>query len=332
MTIISELYSPIVASPFMKIDKIRTLQFFIATCDLGSFSNAAKQHETDPSTISKAISRLEIELGFSLLQRSTRQLRLTDAGIRYLKVSREILDTLNLCESQLRQDKNNPEGTLRISVPISYGRLYVRPMLKAFHLKYPQISVELLYDDAYVDIIKHKIDVAIRSGTLEDNRLIAKKLSPMDFLMCASPAYIKKHGYPRNETEFSKHKWIRFRFKQSGLLMPTLHIVKGKVQESDPDRSFVVDDGEALAELCSDGLGIAQMPHFVAKKWLQKNKIKPLFKAYRPDNFGVYALYLDRTYMPAKVSVFLEFLSNYVKSLNEFPNSTWAESVALPND
>jgi len=316
----------------MKIDKIRTLQFFIATCDLGSFSKAAKQHETDPSTISKAISRLEVELGFSLLQRSTRQLNLTEAGERYLQVSRETLDNLTLCESQLRNEKDSPEGALRISVPISYGRLYIRPMLKSFHLKYPNINIELLYDDAYVDIIKHKIDVAIRSGTLEDNRLIAKKLSPMDFLMCASPKYIKQHGYPRNETEFSHHKWIRFRFKQSGLLMPTLHVVKGKVQESDPDRSFVVDDGEALAELCSDGMGIAQMPHFVAKNWIQKNKIQPLFKAYRPDNFGVYAMYLERVYMPAKVRVFLDFLSDYVKSLNEFPDSTWAESLLLPDN
>ena len=313
----------------MKIDKIRTIQFFIATCDLGSFSKAAKQHETDPSTVSKAISRLEEELGFSLLQRSTRQLRLTEAGDRYLQVSRETLDKLTLCESQLRNEKDNPEGTLRISVPISYGRLYIRPMLKAFHEKYPHIKIELLYDDAYVDVIKHQIDVAIRSGTLEDNRLIAKKLSPMDFLMCASPKYIKQHGYPRNENEFSEHKWIRFRFKQSGLLMPTLHLVKGKVQESDPDRSFVVDDGEALAELCSDGMGIAQMPHFVAKNWIQKNKIQPIFKAYRPENFGVHALYLKRAYMPAKVRVFLDFLSGYVKSLNEFPDSTWAENISL---
>ena len=316
----------------MKIDKIRTLQFFIATCDLGSFSKAAKQHETDPSTVSKAISRLEVELGFSLLQRSTRQLSLTEAGTRYLQVSRETLDNLTLCESQLRNEKDSPEGELRISVPMSYGRLYIRPMLKTFHQKYPNIKIELIYDDAYVDIIKHKIDVAIRSGTLEDNRLIAKKLSPMDFLMCASPKYIKRHGYPRNEKEFSEHKWIRFRFKQSGLLMPILHVVQGQVQESDCDRSFVVDDGEALAELCSDGLGISQMPHFVAKNWIQKNKIQPLFPAYRPDNFGVYALYLKRAYMPAKVKVFLDFLTEQVNALGEFPNSTWAESIYKPLD
>ena len=224
----------------MKIDKIRTLQFFIATCDLGSFSKAAKQHETDPSTVSKAISRLEVELGFSLLQRSTRQLRLTEAGDRYLQVSRETLDKLTLCESQLRNEKDNPEGTLRISVPISYGRLYIRPMLKAFHLQYPDINIEVLYDDAYVDVIKHQIDVAIRSGTLEDNRLIAKKLSPMDFLMCASPQYITQHGYPSCKTEFSQHKWIRFRFKQSGLLMPILHRVNGLslIHISEPTRPY----------------------------------------------------------------------------------------------
>lgn len=316
----------------MKIDKIRTLQFFIATCDLGSFSKAAKQHETDPSTISKAISRLEVELGFSLLQRSTRQLSLTEAGTRYLQVSREMLDNLTLCESQLRNEKDSPEGELRISVPMSYGRLYIRPMLKTFHQKYPNIKIELIYDDAYVDIIKHKIDVAIRSGTLEDNRLIAKKLSPMDFLMCASPKYIKQNGYPKVAEEFNSHKWIRFRFKQSGLLMPILHLVNGQAQEFDPDRSFVVDDGEALAELCSDGLGISQMPHFVAKNWIQKNKIQPLFQAYRPDNFGVYALYLKRAYMPAKVKVFLEFLTEQVSALGEFPNRTWAEEIYQPLD
>nr|WP_277922042.1 LysR family transcriptional regulator [Vibrio parahaemolyticus] len=172
------------------MDKIRSLRFFIATLEGGSFAAAAKAHGTDPSTVSKAIHRLESDLGIQLFQRSTRQIRLTDAGRRYANTARFVLDELAACEDSLKSHNDALSGLLKINVPVSCGRLYIRPLLKEFCRRYPSITIDIHYDDAYVDIIEQGIDVSIRSGVVQDSQLIVRQLSPIDFIICGSQDYL----------------------------------------------------------------------------------------------------------------------------------------------
>ncbi|PCJ46229.1 MAG: transcriptional regulator [Moraxellaceae bacterium] len=309
------------------MDKLGLIEVFIEVVNTGNFVNTAGSLGLSPSTVSKAVARLESHLKFKLFNRSTRQLKLTPEGLIYSEIARNMLAELNECENQLRCDRQRPQGSLKINSSISYGRLYLLPIIKEFRSRYSDINIDITFSDRYVDVIEHGVDVCIRSGQLSESSLIGRQLSPIDFLICASPDYIERYGYPISVEELSNHSWIRFRFKQTGRIMP-IRIKHGNEEKQvDPNRDFIVDDGEALASLCADGLGITQLPHFIARDWIQKKKIVLLFPTERPKGFGIYAVYASQKSTSAKISVFVEFLHQHLYSQGESTFYTWAEQL-----
>ncbi|MBD1583710.1 LysR family transcriptional regulator [Pseudoalteromonas sp. S16_S37] len=312
------------------MDKLRSLELFLATCDEGSFAGAARVCNTDPSTVSKAINRLETQLGLTLFQRSTRQLNITQAGSRYASTVREMFVNLSCCEEELKHLNDAPCGTLKISSAVCYGHLYIRPLLHAFCKQYPDISLDLEVTDYHVDMIEQGVDVAIRTGHVKDSRLVARRLSPMDFLTCASPSYLAEHGTPTHREAFQTHQWIGFRIKETNALQPIFLPDKGGVYGLyDLKRSYITDDGEAMAYMCADGLGIAQLPHFLAKKGLERGELVSIFPHFRPPQYenGVFAIYPKRDYLSAKVRVFIDFIVQALNEINESSNHTWAEDI-----
>ncbi|TBR43866.1 LysR family transcriptional regulator [Marinomonas agarivorans] len=311
------------------MDKIRSLRFFIATLEGGSFAAAAKRYGTDPSTVSKAIQRLESDLDIQLVQRSTRQLKLTEAGRIYANTARLVLEELAACEENLKRQNDSPSGTLKLNVPVSYGRLYIRPLLKTFCQRYPNITVDIQYDDAYVDIIEQGIDVSIRSGSVQDSQLIVRQLSPIDFIICGCKEYLDRYGIPSSAEEFNDHSWVRFRYKQTGKLLPIRMPKFDGIGEYDPVQNLIVNDGESMAELCAQGLGLTQIPHFIARDWLQSNRLVPLFPSMRQAHEGVYMLYAKRDALPARVRVFVDFVTEAIQAQGETPLHTWAEKLQI---
>ncbi|MDK1310137.1 LysR family transcriptional regulator [Pseudoalteromonas ardens] len=310
------------------MDKLRSLTLFLATCEEQSFAAAARVCNTDPSTISKAVSRLEAELGVTLFQRSTRQLKITAAGRHYAQTVRSSILALSSCEDELRQLNDAPRGRLRVNSAVCYGHLYLRPLLKAFCQRYPEITLELSLDDMHVDIIEQDIDVALRTGFVKDSRLVARCLSPMDFVVCASPDYLKQHDMPVSLDDFNGHSWIGFKIKETQQLQPIfLPDADGVYQLCELHRTHITDDGEAMAQLCADGFGFAQLPHFLAKAGLKSGALVSLYPAFRapmPDS-GVFAIYPKRAYLPARVRVFLDFLVTALEAQQETPTHTWAQ-------
>ncbi|MDO6581315.1 LysR family transcriptional regulator [Photobacterium sp. 2_MG-2023] len=313
------------------MDKLRSLEIFLATCDGESFAAAARSCNTDPSTVSKAISRLEAQLGLTLFQRSTRQLRITAAGQRYADTVRKMIQDLTVCEYELKHLNDSPSGTLRINSAVCYGHLYLRPLLQAFCQRYPAIKLDLEINDLHADIIENDIDIALRTGYVKDSRLVARRLSPMDFLVCASPHYLAAQGTPQCADDFHQHSWIGFRIKETQQLQPIfLPNEQGEYVPYELERTHVTDDGEAMACMCADGLGFAQLPHFLAKQGLNNGSLVSLYPYFRPpqpDN-GVFAIYPKREYLPAKVRVFIEFMTASLAAMGESTNHTWAENWA----
>lgn len=310
------------------MDKLRSLEIFLATCDGGSFAAAARLCISDPSTVSKAISRLEAQLGLTLFQRSTRQLRITEAGQRYSDTVRKMVQDLTCCEDELKHLNDAPCGTLRINSAVCYGHLYLRPLLRTFCQQYPDIKLELEVNDLHVDIIENNIDIALRTGYVKDSRLVARCLSPMDFMICASPSYLKTFGTPTCPDDFHQHSWIGFRVKETQQLQPIfLPDTSGQYIPYELDRNHITDDGEAMAYMCIDGLGFAQLPHFLAKRGLESGELVSLYPYFRPPqpDSGVFAIYPKREYLPAKVRVFIEFLINSLAGGGEGSTHTWAE-------
>ncbi|MEM9635258.1 MAG: LysR family transcriptional regulator [Pseudomonadota bacterium] len=311
------------------MDKLRSLEIFLATCDGGSFAAAAKTCNTDPSTVSKAISRLEAQLGLTLFQRSTRRLSITRAGETYAQTVRRTVQDLSSCEDELKRLNDSPSGTLRINSAVCYGHLYLRPLLREFCQRYPDIRLELEINDLHLDIIENDIDVALRTGYVKDSRLVARRLSPMDFLICASPRYLEINGTPSCSEDFQHHQWIGFRIKETQQLQPIfLPDDRGEYLPCELERSHITDDGEAMAYMCADGLGFAQLPHFLAQQGLNSGALVSLYPHFRPTqpDSGVFAIYPKREYLPAKVRVFIDFLTKSLSAMGESSSRTWAEN------
>lgn len=308
------------------MDKLSLLKLFINAVDHGGFAAAANHLGLSASTVSKGMARLEDNLSIKLFNRSTRQVHLTDSGFRYLVTARRIVLELEQCEQELKQTNDRPCGQVKVNLPVSYGRLYVMPLLQGFTKLYPDIKLEISFNDSYVDILEQGIDLTIRTGKLDDQRLVARRLSPIDFILCASPSYIASNGLPTCAVEYSQHSWVRFKYRQSGRLMP-ITIDEGQGAKSyDPGSQFIVDDGEALAELCAQGLGLTQLPHFIARGWLITKKLVPISPFFRSPE-GVYCVYPKREFLPAKVKVLVEYLMMKIEQGGENTYHTWAESL-----
>lgn len=305
------------------MDKINLLQLFVALADRGSFVAVANQSGQSPSTISKAITRLEKDLGVRLFHRTTRQLKLTEAGDSYLQTTREVLSLLKNTESKLTQNKAAPTGTLKVNLPMSFGQLYVVPLLPDFSQQYPDIKLNLSFSDDYTDIVESGVDIAIRSGKLNDSRLIARRICPMDMGIFASPNYLAKFGTPTTPTEFEQHNWVKYRFKQSGhILTITLPLAEQTV-ELDPKSFVLVDDGNALAQLTSQGTGLAFMPHFLVRDLVKAGKLTLISPPWRNPEQAVYLYYLSRDHLPAKVRLFIEYIVQKLESQGESAHTSW---------
>lgn len=312
------------------MDKFTALKFFIATASCGSFSAASKQFGSDPSTLSKAVRRLETELGVQLFQRTTRSLALTEAGHQYLTTAKTVVESLNNTEFELKDNQREPRGILRINAPVTYGRRYLIPAIQRFRALYPQVQFEIQLNDAHVDIIENGFDLSIRSGTLKDSRLVARQLSPMDFMICSSPDMAASLPKDFNLANFDHAPWLRFRFKQTGKLMPILVKRKGEIEEFDCSSDLIIDDGESILELCTQGLGLAQLPHFAIRHAHQKGQLVPLFPSCTLGHLGIHIIYPKREYLPLKTRLFVEHMLKYAEELGETPQSTWTRDLITP--
>jgi DNA-binding transcriptional LysR family regulator len=332
------------------MDKFKTIALFMSTIETGSFSATAKKHATDPSTVSKAIKRLEEQLGLQLLYRSTRQLSLTSAGQKYADTVGSLYQQLESCEHELKSANNSYSGALKINLPVSYGRVYMLPMLSQFKKTYPDIELEVSFNDQYVDMISDAVDISIRSGTLNDSRLVAQKLSPMPFVLCMSTKGQENQslksvcasnssgsadlGIIQNidisNEELAALPWVLFRFKQTGKTMPINFTYQGRNIHVEPKRVTIVDDGEAMARMCAEGLGLCLMPHFNAKALVMEDKMKVVAKVDEFPNSGVFIVYPKRKDLPKRTQVFIEFVKAYLKEMGESPSKTWLDRVVNP--
>ncbi len=316
------------------MDKFNALNTFLAVANTTSFAKASQAMGTSPSTISKAIDRLEKELGFRLFQRTTRTLKLTEQGILYREKVSHIFEELTLFEETLVKDNRQPKGNLKINAPVSYGRLYILPLLPKFKKKYPEIKLEIRLDDAYLDMIENGYDISIRSGTLQDSRLVAQQLSSIDVITVANVKSAKLLKSPLSDKDISKNKWIQFRFKQSGKVAPIQTLNKGNIISHSTEPELIVDDGEALVELCISGMGFIQLPHFLLRDALKAGKVVPIMKSFTSSHSGIYAIYAKREYLPNRVRVFIDYLKEELERNNEKPNGTWAlklKTLQKPN-
>lgn len=287
---------------------LQQLLAFSETAKRGGFAAAARELGSSPSTLAKAVARLEASLGLRLFHRTTRQVRLTSDGERLFLRCQRVLAELEAMQSEASSTRGAPTGTLRIDMPIVFGRKVVLPVLARLLEAHPGLEVDARFSDAYADLVKDSIDVAIRIGDLQDSTLVARRIADQHLLLVAAPAYLRRHGTPLALDDLEKHQHILFRMPGRGHDRPQQFRVRGRTVTRAPERGVRVNDGDAMVQSAVLGLGLTQLPHYMVDAELDAGSLVELLPQHRPPAMPIHAVMPGRRMVPARVRLLLEAL------------------------
>lgn len=295
------------------MDTLTRMQAFVDIVEQQGFSAAARKVGRSKALMSKYVRELEDELGILLLNRTTRQFSLTEAGEVFHKSALEILQKVGDLQDTVREAGKGHKGRLRISAPRSLTDLEIGLPIVEFASSYPDITIDMNLDDAMVDMVEEGYDVAIRISRLTDSALIAKKLSDFRLVLCATPQFIKKHGSPKSPNDLGdlpcivdtnlmrRANWCFLDDDGQEIYVP----VRGNIEVNSPE----VARRAALA-----GLGMTLVPEFSIENELKSGALVSLLEDRIPSGGGIYAVYPHRRHVPGKVRVFVDFLAEWFKA------------------
>ena len=280
---------------------------FVRAVELGGFSLAARELGLTPSAISKLVTRLEDRLGVRLLNRTTRRLALTPEGEAYFHRSQRILADIAEAENEVARFRAQPKGALRVNVGTAFGLHQLAPALPEFLARNPEMQVELTLTDRVVDLIEEGADLGIRLGTLADSSLVARKICELERVVCASPAYLRKHGTPRKPGDLLKHNCLCVAYA------PSLHrwpfAARDGVQHVDVSGNASASSAEALLQLALAGLGIIRLSDVIVGEAIREGKLVPLLQdVHHSEPLPLHAVYPQGRHRSPKVAAMVEFL------------------------
>ena len=282
------------------------LQAFISIVDSGSIVDASKHLQQTTSGLSRALQRHESKLNVTLLERTTRKLKLTQEGQVFLEKARKILHDLNEAEDALLQSDNDTAGLIRVDSATPFVLHVIVPLISEFNQLYPNIEIELNSNDQIIDLLEHKTDVAIRFGELNDSSLHARLLCKSRLYIVASPEYLAKNGYPKTAQDILNHPQIGFS-KVSHLNTWPIR-VNGEQLSVHP--KIKASNGETVRQLALDGLGITCLSAFLVHRDLQQNRLIALLEdQIELHEQSIHAVYYQQEHLPKRVRLFIDFLA-----------------------
>ena len=293
-------------------DKLQAMKILLQVVDSGSFSAAARQLEMPLPTISRKVNELEQQINCRILNRSTRQLSLTEAGQQYVASCRHILEQVEEAERLAAGEYAAPRGELVITAPLVYGKLHVVPMLAAFLKQYPDVKVRLMLTDRYVHLLEEHIDVAFRIGELPDSSMIARKLGQIYWTVCASPQYLAEHGIPQHPQDLLQHQCIRF----DGINTHARWLFRHGAQDISItiQSRFTVNTAEAAIAAAIAGAGISRVLSYQVVPAIQQQQLHCILENFRGAPLPVYFIYSGQARTPQKIRALLDFSVNYYNS------------------
>jgi DNA-binding transcriptional LysR family regulator len=274
----------------------------------GSLSSAARELGLSPALVSRRIAALEARLGVRLLHRTTRSLRLTDEGASYLDTCSRVLAEIAEADAAVGAGRIEPQGALKVAIPASFGNRHIAPLVPAFAERYPKVRLALSLSDRAVNLIEEGFDLAIRIAHLEDSSLAARKLAPNRRVVCASPAYLGRHGTPRTPQDLARHNCLTTR---DFAMTWDYRGPDGKPGSVRVAGRYACDNWEVLREWALAGLGVALKSTWDVRRHLEDGSLVSLFPGYTfGGDVAIYAVYPHRRYLPAKTRAFIEFLAD----------------------
>ncbi|EPO1787450.1 DNA-binding transcriptional regulator YafC [Cronobacter turicensis] len=287
------------------------LIIFVAVVESGSFSRAAEQLNLTNSAVSRAVKKLEMKLGVSLLNRTTRQLNLTEEGERYFRRVQQVLQEMASAETELMESRQTPRGLLRIDAATPVILHLLLPMIKPFRERYPEVTLSLVSSETFINLIERKVDVAIRAGTLTDSSLRARPLFISYRKIVASPDYLARHGVPETICDLKEHICLGFTEPVSLNTWPVA-CEDGQLLEITP--GMTSNSGETLKQLCLTGNGIACLSDYMIDKEIKRGDVVELLAEYRlPVEMPFSAVYYSDRAVSTRIRTFIDFLSEQIK-------------------
>jgi DNA-binding transcriptional LysR family regulator len=297
---------------------LNSLEIFARVVDANSFSEAARRLKMPLSTVSRRIADLEDQLGIRLLERSTRNMRLTDAGCEVLEQARQAVELSNAVDNIISDHRSHVRGTLRLSAPPSISDSLIAPLAGAFQASYPDVRVQVFITDRIVDQIAEGVDVAFRVGPLKDSTLVARRLLTYRHQLVASPAYLKTIQPPRNPQDLLKHRLIAFSFWKPEYSWDFTHS-NGKHKETLAfEPHLAMNDYAGLATALLAGAGISELPPIVQPELLREGLLVEVMPTWHLPRFDLSLVHLGNRFIPSPVRAFKEFAAQMTPKL--FPD------------
>jgi DNA-binding transcriptional LysR family regulator len=283
---------------------------FVKVVEAGSFSAAARLLNMPKTTVSAKIAALEKRLELKLIQRTTRKLHVTEAGMKYFRHCSNAIHEIELGEAALQSTQGEPTGVLRVTAPVDVGHLVLPRITRAYLARYPGTSVELLVSNRFVDLIGEGVDLAIRAGTLKDSSLIARRFFDVEAGLWASPAYVRQLGKVSHPRSLAKAAFIRFK------AINTLRLTNGKSTVEVPMAGRIVaDDLETIKALAVLDAGIAYLPAFLAADAVGAGSLVAVLPRWKSQSMGGMSfVYAGRKYTAPKVQAFIQIAQQIVAS------------------
>ncbi|BEP65587.1 MULTISPECIES: LysR substrate-binding domain-containing protein [unclassified Variovorax] len=286
-----------------------SIELFCLAAESGGFTSAALAAGVTPAAVSRSISRLEKRLGLRLFVRTTRSVRLTDAGRSYFAQCQQALAQLAEAEREVMGQQVLPSGTLRISVPTTYGHHRILPLLPAFRERFPDIRLHVHLSNRNIDFVEEGYDMAVRVRAQPDSTLIARHLEDADLVVVATRKYLRKAGTPRTLDELAAHECIQFELPSSGRRISWLFKENGKDREVFADGAYSCsDDVLGGVTLAKSGAGLFQTYRFVVEKELADGSLVEVLKPFAGRSRPYTLLYPDGRHVPLRMRVFIDFL------------------------
>ena len=292
------------------MDRLEAMHAFVTVADLRGFAPAARKLRLSPSAVTRLIAALEEHLGARLLQRTTRNVALTDVGTRYLERARRVLADVEEAESSAQAERSAPSGRLVVSAPVGFGRRHVSPVVSTYLSRYPGVSCELRLADRMVNLVEDGIDLAFRTGVLQDSTLIARKLGSTHRLLCASSDYLARHGVPEGPSDLARHDCVI-----AGPSVANAHWMlegpRGQKMVTVSGR-FAANEMQAVVAAAVAGYGIAQLPHAVAEALIDEGRLRRVLEGYATPAGGLYVLYPSSRHLSPLVKAFIDLASQRI--------------------
>ncbi|WP_148255431.1 LysR family transcriptional regulator [Aidingimonas lacisalsi] len=301
------------------MDRLSDIALFLRVMDLGTISAAARSLDLSSAVASQRLQRLEKGLNVRLLHRTTRRLHPTPEGLALAEQGRDLVEGLEALTQDLRGSADNVTGTLRVTLPHSFGRQYISPLLPEFLNRYPRLDLSVSLTDQMVDLVGEGYDLGIRIGVLEDSSLVARRLADDRRVLCATPGYLDRYGTPQRPADLAAHQCLVLSSNRQRQDVWHLTDNQGQSEAVQVGGRVRSNQGEMLTEAVLGGLGIAQHSVWHIHEYLRSDQLRVVLPDHRLTETGIHAVMPQRRLVPPRVRAFVAFLE---ERLAEHP--VWA--------